>query len=185
MTTEEQIQANRENAQLGGVKTPEGKAITRFNAIQHGILRQSLTEYEKELYPSLLDELVEELKPVGILETILVERVALCYLRLFRVAKSEREFLQSKLHPRITRNPVIDDLIKGYGEEVVEEGYTPKIDVSIIRELDHTLLRYETTIERSLFKALHELQRLQAVRLGQKIPLPLAIDVNVNKELDE
>lgn len=40
--------------------------------------------------------------------------------------------------------------------------------------------RYEDRIERSLFKALHELQRLQAVRAGQA-PAPIAtIDVEVN-----
>jgi hypothetical protein len=39
--------------------------------------------------------------------------------------------------------------------------------------------RYETTLERSLYKALHELQRLQAARAGQPVPLPEAIDVEV------
>jgi hypothetical protein len=33
------------------------------------------------------------------------------------------------------------------------------------------LSRYEVTIERSLYKALHELQRLQAARDGQAVPL--------------
>jgi hypothetical protein len=41
------------------------------------------------------------------------------------------------------------------------------------------LSRYETTLERSLYKALHELQRLQAGRDGQAVPLPEAVDLNV------
>ena len=39
------------------------------------------------------------------------------------------------------------------------------------------LSRYETAVERSLFKALHELQRLQATRKGEGKPLPVAPDV--------
>jgi hypothetical protein len=43
------------------------------------------------------------------------------------------------------------------------------------------LSRYETTIERGLYKALHELQRLQAARgsVGSVSP-PLALDVDVS-----
>jgi hypothetical protein len=40
--------------------------------------------------------------------------------------------------------------------------------------------RYETTFERSLYKALHELERRQAARDGQIVPLPVAVDVNVS-----
>lgn len=39
--------------------------------------------------------------------------------------------------------------------------------------------RYETHLERSLYKALHELQRLQAVRIGTGVA-PLALDVDVS-----
>ena len=42
------------------------------------------------------------------------------------------------------------------------------------------LSRYEVTLERSLYKALHELQRLQAARDGQAVPLPQAVDVEVS-----
>jgi hypothetical protein len=42
------------------------------------------------------------------------------------------------------------------------------------------LSRYESTLERGLFKALHELQRLQAERQGQAVPLPEAVDVEVS-----
>jgi hypothetical protein len=44
------------------------------------------------------------------------------------------------------------------------------------------LLRYETTIEKSLFRTLHELQRLQAARAGQAFPAPMVVDVNVSSE---
>jgi len=43
------------------------------------------------------------------------------------------------------------------------------------------LSRYETTIEWSLYKALHELQRLQAARRAEgNVPPPVAVDVEVS-----
>ena len=42
------------------------------------------------------------------------------------------------------------------------------------------LSRYETTLERSMFRALHELQRLQAARSGQSVAPPAVLDVEVS-----
>jgi hypothetical protein len=43
------------------------------------------------------------------------------------------------------------------------------------------LSRYEAGIERSLYKALHELQRLQATRRAESnVPLPVAVGVDVS-----
>jgi hypothetical protein len=47
------------------------------------------------------------------------------------------------------------------------------------------LLRYETTIERQLYRALHELQRLQAVRAGQPLLAPVVVDVDVGVSRDD
>ena len=41
------------------------------------------------------------------------------------------------------------------------------------------LSRYEVTLERSLYKGLHELQRFQAARRGEAVPLPEAVDVDI------
>jgi hypothetical protein len=41
------------------------------------------------------------------------------------------------------------------------------------------LSRYEVTLDRTLFKSLHELQRLQASRRGESVPLPEALDVTI------
>ncbi len=41
--TEKQLAANRRNAQLStGPRTPEGKAVSRWNALTHGILAQAV-----------------------------------------------------------------------------------------------------------------------------------------------
>jgi len=44
------------------------------------------------------------------------------------------------------------------------------------------LLRYEAAIERQLYKALNQLERLQRMRLGDKVPAPIAVDIDVNTE---
>ena len=40
------------------------------------------------------------------------------------------------------------------------------------------LQRYENNLEKSFFKAIHELDRIQAKRKGEPTSLPLAIDIN-------
>jgi hypothetical protein len=42
------------------------------------------------------------------------------------------------------------------------------------------LSRYETSMTRSLFRTLHELQRLQAARKGKDVPVPFAVDIDVS-----
>ena len=41
--SEKQLKANKTNAQLGGVKTEEGKVDARCNALTHCNLRSSIT----------------------------------------------------------------------------------------------------------------------------------------------
>ena len=40
--------------------------------------------------------------------------------------------------------------------------------------------RYETCLERGIYKALHELERIQAKRNGENVPPPMALDVDVS-----
>jgi len=98
-TSPQQIAANQENAKLGGVKTALGKSVVRFNARKHGILSNLISEYEKGIYDHYLNQLFEELQPATSLEEILVERIALYYLRLFRVGKAEKEYVMTCLDP--------------------------------------------------------------------------------------
>jgi hypothetical protein len=67
-----------------------------------------------------------------------------------------------------------------------QKAETATLGRTFIRDADGAnafskLSRYETTIERSLYKALHELQRVQAARRGGgSAPPPAAIDVDVS-----
>lgn len=168
MISDKQLKANQENALLGGVKTPEGKDVSKFNALTHGILRQSLTDYESEFYIDIYDDLVEQLKPEGIIERVLVERIALYYLKLFRVQKAETEYMKAKLNPRVvkTRDVVQEITNKMFENQVINEGYTPKITDEAIIKISETYSKYEGTLENRLYRALHELEWVQRSRMA-------------------
>jgi hypothetical protein len=66
-----------------------------------------------------------------------------------------------------------------------EDSPAATLGLTVIRGLSGVdalskLQRYEAAIERSFFRALHELQRRQHARLGGHVPPPLAIDVMVD-----
>jgi hypothetical protein len=42
--------------------------------------------------------------------------------------------------------------------------------------------KYETALERQIYKAAHELERLQRMRLGEKLPPLLVLDVDVSND---
>jgi hypothetical protein len=67
-----------------------------------------------------------------------------------------------------------------------QEDETATLGRTFVRDADKAnafskLSRYEAAIERSLYKALHELQRLQAARRADgDVPPPADIDVDVS-----
>jgi len=67
-----------------------------------------------------------------------------------------------------------------------QDAETTTLGRTFIRDADKTnafskLSRYETGIERSLYRALHELQRLQAARRAEgNVTPPVAVDVDVS-----
>src|SRR5215210_4646826 len=77
-------------------------------------------------------------------------------------------------------------LSKAKEMEEMQDSETATLGQTFIRDSTKAnafskLSRYETMIERSLFKALHELQRLQAARgAGGNVAPPVAVDVDVS-----
>jgi hypothetical protein len=71
-------------------------------------------------------------------------------------------------------------------DERVRKPDTSMLGLAFIRDANSTnafskLSRYETTMERGLYKGLHELQRLQAARgAARGTPPPIAVDVDVS-----
>jgi hypothetical protein len=77
-------------------------------------------------------------------------------------------------------------LSKAQEMKAKQDAETATLGRTFIRDADQTnafskLSRYETAIERSLYRALHELQRLQAARHAEgEVPPPVAVDVDVS-----
>jgi len=56
MVSDKQLAANRANAQRStGPRTPEGKAIARYNALTHGILARAVIPEALTPYESLVN----------------------------------------------------------------------------------------------------------------------------------
>lgn len=98
------LEANRKNARKStGPKTPRGKAISRLNALKHGFLAQEvlITKGAAKENPAefqrLLSSLAEDPNPVGFLEKMLVEKIAMCYWRLRRVYRTEAGIIRSQV----------------------------------------------------------------------------------------
>lgn len=150
--SQKQLEANRENAKLGGVKTEEGKAISRYNALRHGLLSQEvlLEGEDEETLLELEKRLRNELKPATEIELLLVDRIAANIWRLKRALGMEK------------------------GEVISDGG-------GLMYNSDK-FFRYEIMLERSVYKALHELQRIQATRNGEKLPAPVAVDIDISQD---
>lgn len=172
-TSAKQTAANRQNAlKSTGPRTPEGKAVVALNAQKHGLLSKevllpdedeaALVEFGKHLRPHLA--------PVGELEALLVDRIVASAWRLRRVMAIEVGVFERGGTPYSLGRDKDTDPGQAFlrGSDVFSK-----------------LSRYETTIERGLFRALHELQRLQAARAGQPVPPPVAVDVDVSGVSEE
>ena len=150
MTSQRQIEANRRNATRStGPRTPNGKAVVALNAVQHGLLsRQTVIRGESEAeLVALGKRLRTQLAPQGELELLLVDRLVSTAWRLRRA---------------IALETLLFDTERNY-DSVYGGVLVAKFD----RDRLQLLSRYEVTLERSFFRALHELRRLQAERADE------------------
>jgi hypothetical protein len=177
VTSDKQARANRQNARKStGPKTPEGKAVTRLNALRHGLLSQEvlLPGEDEAALMELGEHLMAELGPVGELERLLVEQIIAAVWRLHRLRRVE-----AGIFARVFSG----GSVRAAGSSATD---TAALGLSFIRDANGAnafskLSRYEATIGRSFYKALHELQRLQAARRAEgSVTPPVAVDVDVS-----
>lgn len=162
MTTEKQIIANRINGRKGGVKTDAGKRAVRLNAVSHGIFSSEvlLPGEDAALLADLRDALVAELGPEGVVEMVLVERIISSIWRLKRMLRSE-----SMLSPTY--------LLKS------DNPRNHAVGIDYRWQPWQLMQRLETTVENQIFKSMNALERIQRARLGDNVPPPLVMDVNL------
>ena len=138
--------------------------------MKHGLLSGGVLlrdESEEELL-ELEKKIRGELKPANEIELLFSDRIIANIWRLKRAMKIESEMVE-------------DDRKEMFSEKEKTLGEAFSYDF-VNNDTYGKFTRYETSIEKGIYKALHELQRLQAQRNGQDIPLPVAVDVEISKE---
>lgn len=137
-----------------GPRSPEGKERSKYNAVKHGIFSKVvvLEDEPRVAFDALLNGLLDDLRPQGALEEILVEKLATLMWR----------------HRRL----IVAHAAKSKSIEVLDGGGAGER-----WEIDH-LLRYEAALERAFDRALSQLERLRRMRLGQPVPPPIKLDIS-------
>jgi hypothetical protein len=105
----------------------------------------------------------KSLCPQNSMEELLVEKIVNAAWRLHRLTKAEAEMLRD------------GDSI--YSRKSLHQAFCGQDGDNL-----HILSRYESSLERNFYKAIHELQRLQALRMGHKIYAPIAIKISNSSE---
>lgn len=172
MTSEKQTIANVRNSKKStGPKSDNGKKIVSLNAVKHGLLsgRTLLPDENNKMFERFASNLYKSLLPIGELEILFVERIVSCAWRLRRVLKVELGLFEIGINNFLREHDGLGEPFEGY-----QGGRASTFS---------KLSRYETAIERSLYKALHELQRIQATRNGESTPMPAALDVTIDQDV--
>jgi hypothetical protein len=138
--------ARRNGAKSRGPKTAEGKARSAQNALRHGLRAEKylvLPEEDGAEFADLEAALIEELAPVGALQTVLAGRVAVAAWRLARADRIEAELFEERRGP------------------------TAGLGLALIRDSNgarsfETLLRYRGAALAEFWRVLKTLKALQA-----------------------
>ncbi len=181
MSTEKQINANRQNAQKStGPKTAEGKATVSQNAVKHGLFAQSVIFGENEAdYEAFHDEMLAELEPVGAVENTMAERIINLWWRLKRTERMQNEVIEDMIVRKVTndssRRSRENDLRRHglqpgdpeYDLDGLALGRIAAKDFAYCRILDRMLM-YERRIENSVIKLTKELRKQQLMRRDEQ-----------------
>ena len=184
MTTNKQTEANRNNAALStGPITPVGKRAISLNALRHGLLSKApvLPDEDEGDYAELLRGLYDELEPVGIIESALVDNIAFILWRLNRAKRIDKELylnrhylneisrVEKRGNDAVFAFAVSGDVteqkqkLEDEGEAIVGLSSVPfRTDTTSLFNLD----RYETALERRLYRALSQLDEIKGKKFN-------------------
>lgn len=138
--TEKKIKANQENSKLGGVKTDEGKAVSRMNALKHGILANCMTKYDQVQVADIYQELAKEFDASTFSRRMLIEQLSLAYVRLGRCARLETELIRQSLNPPKYESPYENI---GYTSVLIAANDKATLTAEHFEQLEIIYLRYE------------------------------------------
>ena len=144
-----------------------------MNAVRHGLLAQTLLlpDEDEDRLERFRDGMFAVLRPEGELEHVLAENVVAAAWRLRRARRIEVDLLQRARYDHVPPLPAYSNGLD-LGFAFLNDAQGPQCLTK--------LSRYESALDRAFYRALHELQRVQAKRAGEPVPAPVAVDVNVN-----
>ncbi len=169
MTSERQIEANRQNAQFStGPKTPEGKAESNRNATTHGLtVRKRLISGEsQEEFENLRTAIHKDFSPQGALQTELVDEIVDKLWRLRRVPAFEAALI-ALMEDHVKSTFLLNDAVnQEFREPRTQEGkkeitFGRTIERFLTSDVSIKLNRYETMLRRELFQLLKQLQEVK------------------------
>mgnify|MGYP003375116097 CR=1 FL=1 len=167
-----------------GPRTKAGKARSSRNAMKHGLTSEQVLAPGEDLgeLEAFTERLAASLAPVGEREALLVERVVSCAWRLRRVPRLEAAYSAHNVEQtaQAMTRPFGASWSEGLSAQGVEGHFVERQAVTLVN-----LTRYEAALERSMYRALHELERAQASRCGERVPLPAVVDVTVSASPEE
>ena len=171
MPSDLQIETSKKNGAVSnGPKTPEGKARSSRNALKHGLSAKYYVIFheEQEQFDQLVATFLDEHQPQSQTELDVVHTLAVASWRLRRVRDMESGALNLALLD-YSEDATLHDV-----DETPYERLAGAV-AERMRNLE-SLGRYEARIERSYYRALHELRRLKAERPDDSAPKPEAVE---------
>jgi len=161
VSTDRQVEANRQNAQKStGPNTPEGKAAVRLNGLKHGLAAETVVVPGEDpaQFQALLDDYVAEYQPATLIEESLVRQFVMAEWRLLRLHRMESAFYNLR-HKR-EMNVRLE-----YHDFNADERLAFSVNYDAgPQSLMLNLHRYELRLERSAKNARQELDRRLEVR---------------------
>ncbi len=134
----------------GGPRTEEGKEISKMNALKHGLLGKAVL---------ITGENEEQL------------------LSLTKKIRTEMKPVTEI--ERILVDRIISSIWRLRRALAMENGEVISVTGGLMYDSDK-FFRYETMLEKGMYRALHELERIQAKRNGSDVPFPVVVDVNTD-----
>lgn len=168
------IEANRQNASKStGPRTQMGKRMVARNALKHGFFSKCLLiphpdgKEDASEYQGFYAALRQHYQPLGFLEELWIEKIAVLSWRLRRLMRFESGQIARAL---AEHSHDIKQAVEDSEELKLQALSSPEID-SITdhlflpsKEESDKLLRYEVMINKQLNHAIAELERLQTRR---------------------
>ena len=168
MATEQQIAANRLNAQQSsGAKTEAGHNRSRMNAFRHGLTGQvtTMTDDDRAAHDKLSKAIIASLAPEGGLEVQLAQRIATDSWRLNRASAIEDNLFALGLYEHSGK--IFSDFDQAGYEQIDASLTTAQVFTLQSKQLQ-LLTLYEQRINRSIQKNMALLQQLQATRKAEQ-----------------